>query len=55
MPNLKPYTGDAKLVMALDIGTTFTHISFCILERGQVPVIKKVTKQVLYFLRIDLL
>ncbi|GLB37967.1 putative ATP binding [Lyophyllum shimeji] len=40
-----PYNGPRrKLVLALDVGTTFSGISFCILEPGQVPVIKGVTR-----------
>ncbi|KAN0094942.1 hypothetical protein V8E55_003229 [Tylopilus felleus] len=39
MPSLKPYNGPTRLVVAFDIGTTFSGISYCILERGQVPEI----------------
>ena len=49
MPSLKPYAGDAKLVVAFDIGTTFSGISYCILEQGQVPGIAGVTRRVLHF------
>ena len=49
MPSLKPYTGDAKLVVAFDVGTTFSGISYCILEQGQVPEIDGVTRRVLHF------
>ncbi|KAI9459980.1 hypothetical protein HD554DRAFT_1602525 [Boletus coccyginus] len=37
MPKLKPYTGPTKLVVAFDIGTTFSGISYCLLEEGEVP------------------
>jgi molecular chaperone DnaK (HSP70) len=49
MPNLKPYTGPTKLVVAFDIGTTYSGISYCILERGQVLEILGVTRQVFHF------
>ena len=49
MPSLKPYTGDAKLVVAFDIGTTFSNVSYCILEQGQVPKIDDITRRVLHF------
>ena len=47
MPTFKPYTGETRLVVAFDIGTTFSGASYCILERGQVPEINGVTRQVL--------
>jgi len=47
MPNLKPYDGPTKLVVAFDIGTTFSGISYCILEKGQVPEVLGVTRQAL--------
>ena len=50
MLNLKPYTGPTKLVVAFDVGTTFSGISYCILEQGQVPEIHGVTRQVLRLL-----
>ena len=49
MPSLKPYTGDAKLVVGFGIGMTFSRISYCILEQGQVPEINGVTRRVLHF------
>ncbi|KAN0094954.1 hypothetical protein V8E55_003241 [Tylopilus felleus] len=52
MLNLKPYTGPTKLVVAFDIGTTFSGVSYCILEQGQVPEIHGVTRQALLFLGI---
>ena len=50
MPNLKPYIGPTKLVLGFDIGTTYSGISYCILERGQVPEVLGVTRQVRHFL-----
>ena len=47
MLTLKPYTGETKLVVAFDIGTTFSGASCCIFERGRVPEVNGVTKQVL--------
>ncbi|KAF9480734.1 hypothetical protein BDN70DRAFT_893887 [Pholiota conissans] len=39
------YSGtQRKLVLALDVGTTFSGISYCILDPGQVPEIKGVTR-----------
>jgi hypothetical protein len=36
--NRVPYSGETrKLVVAIDVGTTFTAASFCILEPGQEP------------------
>lgn len=48
----EPYTGETKLVVAFDVGTTFSGISYCILEEGQVPEINGVTRQALHFLRL---
>ena len=50
MPNLKPYFGPTKLVLGFDIGTTYSGISYCILERGQVPAVLEVTMQVRHFI-----
>ena len=47
--NLKPYAGPTKLVVAFDIGTTYSGVSYCILKPGQVPEILGITKQVLHF------
>ncbi|KAJ2917954.1 hypothetical protein MD484_g2428, partial [Candolleomyces efflorescens] len=39
------YTGSKRrLVLAFDIGTTYSGISYCILDPGQVPEIKGVTR-----------
>ncbi|KAG9313675.1 hypothetical protein JVU11DRAFT_6020 [Chiua virens] len=50
MHDLKAYSGPTtKLVMGFDIGTTYSGISYCILEPGRVPEILGVTRQVLHF------
>ena len=49
MHNRKPYDGPTKLVIAFDIGTTYSGASYCILERGQVPEILGVNRQALRF------
>ncbi|KAE9397380.1 hypothetical protein BT96DRAFT_995850 [Gymnopus androsaceus JB14] len=38
------YTGESKVVIALDIGTTFCAISYVILEKGFIPEVKGVTR-----------
>ncbi|KAF7309116.1 hypothetical protein MKEN_01113700 [Mycena kentingensis (nom. inval.)] len=45
MPLQRPaYTGsERKLVVGIDIGTTFSGVSYCILEPGRIPEIKPVT------------
>ncbi|OBZ72247.1 hypothetical protein A0H81_07926 [Grifola frondosa] len=41
----KPYIGTARsLVLALDVGTTFSGVSYAILEPGEVPKIHGVTR-----------
>ncbi|KAG1844158.1 hypothetical protein DFJ58DRAFT_29856 [Suillus subalutaceus] len=41
----QPYHGSVrKLVLAFDVGTTYSAISYCILEPGEVPKIKSVTR-----------
>ncbi|KAK0481095.1 hypothetical protein EDD18DRAFT_1203722 [Armillaria luteobubalina] len=45
MPDRKPYEGtERKLVIAMDLGTTFSGVSYCILDPGRVPEIKGVTR-----------
>lgn len=40
-----PYHGtERKLVLAMDIGTTFSGISYAILDPGDVPTIRGVTR-----------
>jgi len=44
----KPYTGHKKaVVIALDVGTTFSGASYAILDPGEVPKIYEVTRYVL--------
>ena len=45
MSNFELYDGPTKLIVAFDIGTTFSGISYCILEQGQAPEIHGVTRQ----------
>lgn len=41
----KPYSGTTRsLVIALDVGTTFSGVSYAILEPGEVPKIHGVTR-----------
>ncbi|KAF8177810.1 hypothetical protein K438DRAFT_1978424 [Mycena galopus ATCC 62051] len=40
----KPYSGPRALVFGIDVGTTFSGLSYSILERGQVPVIRPITR-----------
>jgi hypothetical protein len=41
----KPYEGlTRKLVLAFDVGTTFGGVSYCILDPGEVPMIRGVSK-----------
>lgn len=43
--NRKPYTGDKRaLVIAFDVGTTFSGVSYAFLEPGEVPKIHGVTR-----------
>ncbi|KAJ7097499.1 hypothetical protein C8R43DRAFT_261712 [Mycena crocata] len=40
----KAYTGARTLVFGIDVGTTFSGVSYSILEPGQVPVIRSITR-----------
>lgn len=41
----EPYAGSSrKLVLALDVGTTFSGVSYCILDPGEIPKIHGVSK-----------
>lgn len=41
------YVGDKRaLVLALDIGTTFSGVSYTLLDPGEVPQIKSVARYV---------
>lgn len=43
----KPYSGSIRsLVLALDVGTTFSGVSYAILEPGEIPKIHGVTRYV---------
>ncbi|KAF5332092.1 hypothetical protein D9611_008026 [Ephemerocybe angulata] len=43
--DLPPYRGlRRKLVLAFDVGTTFSGVSYCVLDPGSVPEIKGVTR-----------
>ena len=43
----KPYIGQTRsLVIAVDVGTTFSGVSYAILEPGEVPKIHGVTRRV---------
>ncbi|KAI0338760.1 hypothetical protein BDW22DRAFT_1337232 [Trametopsis cervina] len=45
MPTLKPYVGPSrKIVLAFDVGTTFSGISYAILDPGETPKIQSVTR-----------
>lgn len=45
MPQRQPYQGQPrKLVIAFDIGTTYSGVSYCVLEPGKVPVIQGVNR-----------
>lgn len=44
-PTRKAYGGSVRsLVLALDIGTTFSGVSYAILEPGEIPNIHGVTR-----------
>ncbi|KAI0704722.1 hypothetical protein C8Q76DRAFT_631038 [Earliella scabrosa] len=44
MPSLRPYKGTVrKLVIAIDVGTTYSGVSYAILDPGEVPQIHGVT------------
>lgn len=41
----KVYKGDAqRLVISLDVGTTFSGASYCLLDPGEVPKVFRVTR-----------
>ena len=48
MWDLKPYAGPTKLLLAFDIGTTYSSVSYCILVPHQIPEVLAVTRQVLH-------
>ena len=47
MPALSPYTGPVrKLVLGIDVGTTYSGIAYSILDPGEVPKIQSITRYV---------
>ena len=43
----QPYRGlRRQLVLAFDVGTTYSGVSYCILDPGVIPQIKGVTRYV---------
>ena len=45
MPSRQPYRGlSRKLVLAFDVGTTYSGISYCILDPGEVPKVLGVSR-----------
>ncbi|KAJ6458053.1 hypothetical protein C8R47DRAFT_1163706 [Mycena vitilis] len=44
MISRKPYSGPRALVFGIDVGTTFSGLSYSILEPGQTPVIRPITR-----------
>lgn len=50
----KPYGGTSRsLVLALDVGTTFSGVSYAILEPGEVPKIHGVTRYVVEYMGVE--
>ncbi|KAJ7628222.1 hypothetical protein DFH06DRAFT_1480624 [Mycena polygramma] len=47
MISRKPYSGPRALVFGIDVGTTFSGLSYSILEPGQIPAIRPITRSVL--------
>ena len=51
----KPYSGNTRsLVLAFDVGTTFSGVSYAILEPNEIPKIHGVTRYILPLLRFNL-
>ena len=45
MPSREPYQGSSReLVVAFDVGTTYSGVSYAILDPGEIPKIQSVTK-----------
>lgn len=45
MPAQKPYGGPVrKLVLAFDVGTTYSGVAYTVLDPGEVPKIQTVTR-----------
>ena len=52
----KPYSGNTRsLVLAFDVGTTFSGVSYAILEPNEIPKIHGVTRCILSLLPLNLL
>ena len=47
-----PYSGQRKLVVGIDVGTTFGGVSYSILDPGIVPVIQGVNRCVPAIVRL---
>ena len=46
----KPYAGPVRrLLLAFDVGTTYSGIAYAVLDPGEVPKIQAVTRQVLIY------
>ena len=53
MPTRQPYSGTKrKLVLALDVGTTYSGISYSVLDPGLVPEVRGVTRYVYHFILV---
>ena len=51
----RPYSGPLrKLVLAFDVGTTYSGIAYAILDPGEVPKIQGVTRRVLFHFEITI-
>ncbi|KAH9840789.1 uncharacterized protein C8Q71DRAFT_794860 [Rhodofomes roseus] len=45
MPRGQPYIGTTrKLVLAIDVGTTYSGVSYCILTPGEIPKVHSITR-----------
>ena len=45
MPLDKPYSGiKRKIMLGIDVGTTYSGVSFCILDPGEIPQIRSVIR-----------
>ena len=45
MLQLSPYKGNGrKLIIGIDIGTTFSGVAYCVLDPGEVPKVISITR-----------
>lgn len=45
MLQLEPYKGNGRvLVLAIDIGTTYSGVAYCVLDPGEIPKVLSVTR-----------